>query len=833
MEQLKNVQNWCVWKYEQREGKLTKVPYQDRYNRAKCNDKSTWLTYRTASEIAANPSNEIDGIGLFFSDIPDNGLALCGIDIDAHHFEEGSPNPNAQAILSRFENTYAEFSPSGKGYHILCYVVKDKMPLTINGKWDKRHYFEKNNSVELEIYVGGITNRFFTYTENQISEKSIITDQTENVLWFLEEYMKKRATDLHSNLAPNDLAPIPLDDEIIAQRINIARRSKHGKEFSDLYDKGDISSQENDASKADWVLCYMLRFWLGTDENTILKAMMSSALRRQKWEERDDYLTNTIRNCLDYYEGRPVYSPPVPNSTAINQWSTQLGIVNAILPNQADVPDTSAQGTEITPHAVLKLINEAEDDVTNRDRISVLPLMCGTGKSSALRLKMRQIIEANDGYGMIIVTDNIDRMRDYLQPRDEELLRFFQDYEDRITVMTHDTLDEDLRHQAEGPILIMSTQRFIALTHSQIDYYLQWNGGQRDLIVVDERPSFKKEIDIDIESLNQIYSAIDMGMPQGGNVEKDRKEMLEFWDSVRFYLRRTMGEYVKMCSQIGIGQYYFYVRTNWNDNDLFYHVFQLMQKYRNYLNQYRRSGEYIGIYTMAQAVHQLLKDGALLGIRIMNAHVSSATFDESIDPINPPTSTVVKAYFSVMQDNYSKYADADAKVIILDGTADLSTEYTLYRDLDMRMAQCEPYKRSLQNLNIEIVPLTTGKNTLTRTTRGAREAVQKVYSYLEEKIPKDIEFDPDKVDFKPVVFSYKDMLNAFMQYYDAQHFDWFGNIKGKNDYRKALYVAQVGLNRFPMSSYFLYELAHAPGLSDSLPILASNIPDCYEVTPCQ
>ena len=65
--------NWICWKYEWKNGRKTKIPYNPLTGRkAKSTDPNTWVTYRTAREAIG-----YDGIGYVF-----NGDGIFGIDID-------------------------------------------------------------------------------------------------------------------------------------------------------------------------------------------------------------------------------------------------------------------------------------------------------------------------------------------------------------------------------------------------------------------------------------------------------------------------------------------------------------------------------------------------------------------------------------------------------------------------------------------------------------------------------------------------------------------------------------------------------------------------------
>ena len=61
---------------------------------------------------------------------------------------------------------------------------------------------------------------------------------------------------------------------------------------------------------------------------------------------------------------------------------------------------------------VLTLINEAAKD--KKHKITVLPFMCGSGKSSAVSEKIAEAIKKREG--LLVVTDRVKRLHEYLKP---------------------------------------------------------------------------------------------------------------------------------------------------------------------------------------------------------------------------------------------------------------------------------------------------------------------------------------------------------------------------------------------------------------------------------
>lgn len=284
MNELKSKRVWICWQYEKdKDGRPTKIPYNARTGgRAMSNNPQTWSDYKTAFEACTRYS----GVGFMFAD------GICGVDIDGENGHTEA-NPLQNEILTLFEGTYIERSPSGSGFHILFKCDLSKIP-TIEGKDGAKkldtNYYQKNPSNGLECYFSGLTNRYFTYTGNRVSATDEITDKTEEVLYFLDKYMYRGG------------------ERLSIEVLDIARKAKNGAKFSALYDRGDISAYNNDESAADISLVNMLAFYLQGDTQAIDTAFRGSALYRKKWE-RSDYREATISKAValcggEYYRGR-------------------------------------------------------------------------------------------------------------------------------------------------------------------------------------------------------------------------------------------------------------------------------------------------------------------------------------------------------------------------------------------------------------------------------------------------------------------------------------------------------------------------------------------------
>jgi primase-polymerase (primpol)-like protein len=113
-EQLTERPQWVCWRYEERDGTMTKVPYTDTGWRASTTDLLTWTT--CAMALVAYERGHCDGIGFVFS----SADPFVGIDLDdCRDPETGEIAPWAQKIINRVQDGYIEVSPSGRGIHVI------------------------------------------------------------------------------------------------------------------------------------------------------------------------------------------------------------------------------------------------------------------------------------------------------------------------------------------------------------------------------------------------------------------------------------------------------------------------------------------------------------------------------------------------------------------------------------------------------------------------------------------------------------------------------------------------------------------------------------------
>jgi primase-polymerase (primpol)-like protein len=121
-DQLKQYDQWVLWKAEFVEGKWTKVPYNAKTGwKAKSNDPQTWSDFHTAYLKQKHDDGKFDGIGF----VPSENDPFTGVDLDhCRDPQSGKIELWAMKIIDQL-NSYTEISPSGTGIRIF---IKANLP---------------------------------------------------------------------------------------------------------------------------------------------------------------------------------------------------------------------------------------------------------------------------------------------------------------------------------------------------------------------------------------------------------------------------------------------------------------------------------------------------------------------------------------------------------------------------------------------------------------------------------------------------------------------------------------------------------------------------------
>lgn len=287
-----------------RPGKTTKRPINPRTGaHTSVTDPAAWGTYAEADARGG-------AVGFVLTD---NDPFWC-LDIDGCLQPDGQWSPLALTLVQRLAGCAVEVSASGKGLHIW-----GSGPLPDHGC--------RNTALGIELYH---KDRFVCLGTNALGSAGH-TPPPDVWQWLVPTYFPPRAggaggdrgADWTDGPCPEWRGPA--DDADLLRR---AMRSQSGKAalfgkagFADLWEgRTDVlaatypadasGSSAYNASSADAALAQHLAFWTGRDCARIERLMRQSALVREKWDAREDYLPRTILNavagCRDVLQDREV-----------------------------------------------------------------------------------------------------------------------------------------------------------------------------------------------------------------------------------------------------------------------------------------------------------------------------------------------------------------------------------------------------------------------------------------------------------------------------------------------------------------------------------------------
>ncbi len=274
--------NWVCWRYQESGGKRTKVPYAPNgRSMAKSNDPSTWGALEAARQTLIQ--GRADGIGFMFDE------TMFGVDLD-HCIdpETGEVSPEAAAIVRQIPS-YAEYSVSGTGLHILCLGA---LP-TQEGR-GKRHGL-------VEIYGKG---RYFVVTGKPFGGNALplreCTEEIKPLLAQIEASRKKPDSPPARAKKPVHLPSDALEDGDLLKRM--FANAKSGPTVKALYEGGNLTYTS--ASEADLALCNHLAFWTDRDAARMDRLFRASGRMRSKWDEVHDgahtYGHMTIEKAIEH-----------------------------------------------------------------------------------------------------------------------------------------------------------------------------------------------------------------------------------------------------------------------------------------------------------------------------------------------------------------------------------------------------------------------------------------------------------------------------------------------------------------------------------------------------
>ncbi|MDO4680926.1 MAG: phage/plasmid primase, P4 family [Aerococcus sp.] len=287
-EELLTLNQWGLWRYQERNGKLTKIPINPQTNTpAKTNDPTTWGSYEEAA--AALGPLQADGLGFLITP-PYIGIDLDHVEEELEKYQHDDIEENKVfEIITAFQS-YTEISPSGKGIHI---ITKGKIPGP-----DRR----RGN---VEMYDGG---RFFTMTGNQLDGFHEVTEATEMAMdRIYRKYIRRKNNITRVHFGGHGMQHDLSDMEVVTR----IEHSQQAEKFKALM-KGGWREHYKSQSEADMALANILAFWCAKDFDQMDRLFRQSSLMRDKWDEPrgkakygEATLYKAIHDTPDVYVPKP------------------------------------------------------------------------------------------------------------------------------------------------------------------------------------------------------------------------------------------------------------------------------------------------------------------------------------------------------------------------------------------------------------------------------------------------------------------------------------------------------------------------------------------------
>jgi hypothetical protein len=294
-----------------RPGKTDKFPIDWRDGSvSNAHDPAIWVDAKTACAMAPVWGTD-HCIGFVFT----RNDPYFFIDVDGCLQADGTWNAVAREMCAALPGAAIEVSQSGRGLHIFGRGI-------VPPHSSRRGDAQRNG---LEFYTEG---RFVALTGNGCVG-SADTDLTLHIGPIVQRWFPPAevGTALALDAGPVPEWRGPTDDDDLIRR---ALQSKSagsifgGKaSFADLW-TGDVGALARaypttgddpyDRSSADAALAQHLAFWTGKDGARIERLMRQSALVRDKWDDREDYLgertiSNAIRMQRDVLCDKPIEMP--------------------------------------------------------------------------------------------------------------------------------------------------------------------------------------------------------------------------------------------------------------------------------------------------------------------------------------------------------------------------------------------------------------------------------------------------------------------------------------------------------------------------------------------
>lgn len=275
---------WGVWRYQEANGRLAKVPYSASGKRLSTAEPARWGTFddaRTAYETGGP-----DGLALLVTSSDLLAVDIDGCLADDWQLKAETPQPVREAVeVLRAAGAYVEISPSGSGLRALLRGTKP--PLTR----------EKNAALKAELYDGRTNGRYVTVTGRVWGGAPVrIIDGGDTAVCLAELLGLTPADSAGRVEGPGQVRKLKAlsDDEIAAKVKQGGGRGLGARLFA-----GNLDDYAGDHSAADLALAVLVARWTDDPAQVERVFSLSALASRAKWTDRADYRQRTVAQALE------------------------------------------------------------------------------------------------------------------------------------------------------------------------------------------------------------------------------------------------------------------------------------------------------------------------------------------------------------------------------------------------------------------------------------------------------------------------------------------------------------------------------------------------------
>ena len=423
----------------------------------------------------------------------------------------------------------------------------------------------------------------------------------------------------------------------------------------------------------------------------------------------------------------------------------------------------------VTPNQFSEWLKAHLQTSTDDNTIDLIPAPCGIGKSYSMTAQIGECLQ-NQNRGIILVTDEIERMRQYVSGKNNGYLgQYIERNRDRILVYEAANAKAERANLYKKQILILSTQRFFALSRKEV-IDLTSTYIPRRHIFIDERAPLSETIRIDLSTFNDIDTALNQ---QLDNTATEKEWLVTQWRNLRQRYDNYMRKYESSHDDYELHLWHSDEDKHATTNDeKFLHLVN-----ETYATKLRRADN--DILKKIRAVFQMVADGALFISRRKPSAKSSNEYSN---------------FFLVALDHSDLLLNIGSKTVILDGTGNLDPVYDAWF---INRVNCEEFQRDLTNLTINIVNINTSRNAIAKAP-ATNQRLKAIIDYTKTLPKVDVVFTYGRGKVDGIAES--DTVER--EFHDAEFLTGhFGGLKGKNSFRNMTDIVQVGLNRIPDEYY--------------------------------